>query len=129
MLGEKNANATIAVSDIERAKKFYEGVLGLTLAEQSGPEVLLYRTGGTRLMVYRSQYAGTNKATAATWTFGKDVDAIVETLKARGVVFEKYDFPGSTREGDVHVTGHVRVAWFKDPEGNILSIVSDAEGS
>ena len=78
------------------------------------------------LFVYRSQYAGTNKATAATW-IAEEVDALVRTLKSRGVAFEHYDFPNTTREGDVHVAGTMRVAWFKDPDGNIFSIVTPAE--
>ncbi len=129
MLSDKNSDATIAVSDIGAAKKFYEGVLGLTPAGPTGPEVLLYKTGSTRLMVYRSEYAGTNRATAATWSVGKEVDAIVAALSARGVVFEKYDMPGSAWEAGVHVMGHMRAAWFKDPDGNILSIVGAPEGS
>jgi hypothetical protein len=69
-----------------------------------------------------SQYAGTNKATAVTWDAGKDVDRLVQALKARGVTFEKYDLPDTTREGDVHVSGKRRLAWFKDPDGNIHAL-------
>jgi hypothetical protein len=74
--------------------------------------------------VYESQYAGTNKATAATWIVGADLEGLVRDLKAKGVTFEKYDLPGTTRQGDVHVAGKTKVAWFKDPDGNILSIVN-----
>jgi len=55
---------------------------------------------------------------------GKDLEREVETLKGRGVRFEHYDMPGLTRQGDVHVAGDMKVAWFKDPDGNILSLVS-----
>jgi hypothetical protein len=55
---------------------------------------------------------------------GGALDAIVRALAAKGVAFEHYDFPGTTRQGDVHVSGKTRVAWFKDPDGNILSIVN-----
>ncbi len=71
-----------------------------------------------------SEFAGTNKATAATWIVGKDLDAIVDTLQSRGVTFEHYDFPGTARTGDIHEAGKMRVAWLKDPDGNILSLVN-----
>ena len=79
-------------------------------------------------MVYRSEFAGTNRATAAMWVVGDEVDEIVRTLKGRGVAFERYDMPDTTLEGDVHVSGGRRVAWFKDPEGNILSVVNGTSG-
>jgi hypothetical protein len=73
--------------------------------------------------VYRSSFAGTNKATALTWTVD-DVEDVVRTLKAKGIKFEHYDLPETKREGDVHVSGDIKVAWFKDPDGNILSVVN-----
>ncbi|HYK43070.1 MAG TPA: VOC family protein [Thermoanaerobaculia bacterium] len=124
MLAQKDVVATIAVRDLAKAKKFYGQTLGLSeLATEEG-EVLGFASGGSRLMVYRSEFAGSNRATAATWLVGDEVDEIVRALKARGVTFEHYDMPHTTREGDVHVAGATRVAWFKDPEGNILSIVN-----
>ena len=86
--------------------------------------MIVFKSGKSTVNVYRSQYAGTNEATAATWAVGEDVDNIVQELKAKGVKFEHYDFPGMKREGDVHVAGKIRNAWFKDPDGNILSIVN-----
>lgn len=124
MLGSKDALATIAVRDIEAAKKFYDGTLGLKLADSQESEALVYKSGNSRVLVYRSQYAGTNKATAATWGVGDDIEGVVQALKAKGVVFEHYDLPGMTRKGDVHVDGKLKAAWFKDPDGNILAIVS-----
>ena len=124
MFADKTAAATVAVKDIKAAGEFYEKTLGLTSTGAGEPTVRTYRTGGSTLMVYESQFAGTNKATAATWMVGKDVDAIARELKAKGVKFEHYDMPDTTRQGDVHVAGEMRVAWFKDPDGNILSIVS-----
>jgi catechol 2,3-dioxygenase-like lactoylglutathione lyase family enzyme len=121
MLKETDAVATIAVKDVKAAGKFYEEVLGFErLASQTGG-VLTYRSGKSQLLVYRSEYAGTNKATSVTWTVD-DVEAVAESLAARGVRFEHYDFPGSTRKGDVHIYGDLKNAWFKDPDGNILSI-------
>ena len=123
MLGSKDAIATIAVKDIEVARKFYEGKLGLKQMPSQEPGVLSYKSGNSTVLVYESRYAGTNKATAATWA-SEDLKGVVQGLKAKGVAFEHYDLPGTKREGDVHVSGKTRVAWFKDPDGNILSIVS-----
>ena len=124
MLGTHEATATIAVKDLDAARKFYEGTLGLTPGGDENGEALSYKTGRSTLLVYRSQFAGTNKATAATWSVG-DVDAAVKDLKARGIEFERYDMPDVKHEGDVHVFGPMRVAWFKDPDGNIHSLVND----
>ena len=124
MLGNKEAFANVAVKDLERARKFYEGTLGLKKVGQEGEELLAFKSGSSTLLVYRSQHAGTNKATAVTWTVGKDVEGVVRELKAKGVKFEHYDMPGVKHEGDVHVAGDMKVAWFKDPDGNILNIAS-----
>jgi len=123
-LGSKDAIATIAVKDLARAKQFYEGTLGLKPIGPSDEEVQVYRTGNAKLMVYRSQYAGTNQATSATWGLGNELENAVQALKARGVTFEHYDMPGATRKGDVHVFGDFKGAWFKDPDGNILHVNS-----
>jgi hypothetical protein len=75
-------------------------------------------------LVYQSSFAGSNRATAATWVVGESLDDVVRDLGARGVSFEHYDMPGMMLEGDVHVAGDMRVAWFKDPDGNVLAVVS-----
>ncbi|MFZ0695782.1 MAG: VOC family protein [Nitrososphaeraceae archaeon] len=124
MLGNKDAAATIAVKNLEKAKKFYEDTLGLTQVGAEGEEVIIFKSGNSIVNVYQSQYAGTNKATAVTWVVGQDLEGVVQQLKAKGVAFEHYDMPGVTREGDVHVGGNMKVAWFKDPDGNILNIVN-----
>ena len=124
MIGDKDAIATIAVKDIEKARKFYTDILGLKPLPHAEPEVLNYKSGKSSVIVYKSQYAGTNQANAVTWGVGDDLDGIVQTLKAKGVVFEHYDLPGLTRKGDVHVAGTFKAAWFKDPDGNILHINS-----
>lgn len=125
MLGDKNAIATIGVKDMKVARKFYEGVLEFEPIPSEGtPQAVLYKSGSSQLLVYQSSYAGTNKATAATWVVGEDLDRIVQDLKAHGVAFEHYEFPGVTLQGDVHVMGKHRNAWLKDPDGNILSLVS-----
>jgi catechol 2,3-dioxygenase-like lactoylglutathione lyase family enzyme len=125
MLGDKDAAATIAVSDLQRARDFYENTLGLTPVQES-PGGILYKSGKTVLLVYPSEYAGTNRATAATWAVGDDFDALVADLKAKGVTFERYDdLPDTTREGDVHMAADFKAVWFKDPDGNILNLVNE----
>jgi catechol 2,3-dioxygenase-like lactoylglutathione lyase family enzyme len=124
MLGDKDAVANIAVKDLEVAKKFYEDTLGLKQVDAEGQEVIVFKSGNSMINVYRSQYAGTNQATAVTWAVGNDIEGVVGALKAKGITFEHYDMPEVKREGDLHVAGDLRVAWFKDPDGNILNIVN-----
>ena len=124
MLRSKDAAATLAVSDLQRARDFYENTLGLDPLLEV-PESILYTSGNSVVLVYSSEYAGTNQATAATWAVGDDFEAIVQGLKTKGVTFEHYDdLPGTTREGDVHTIGDLKGVWFKDPDGNILSLVN-----
>ena len=124
MLGDKSAAATIAVSDLDRARDFYENTLGLTAVQEDAGGVL-YRSGASVLLVYPSEYAGTNKATAASWAVGEDFDAIVEALRSKGTRFEHYDdLPETRREGDIHIFGDMKAVWFKDPDRNILNLVN-----
>lgn len=123
MLGDKDAAANIAVRNLQTARKFYENTLGLKQVDAEGDELIVFKSGKTLINVYRSQFAGTNKATAVTWEVG-DVNDVVRELKDKGVTFEHYDMPGMKREGDIHLGGDMKVAWFKDPDGNILNIVS-----
>jgi len=126
MLDAREAMATIAVKDLARAKKFYGDTLGLKEAGQEmDEEVAAYRSGKSTIVVYKSKFAGTNKATSATWGVGDELESIVGTLKKKGVAFEHYDMPGMTLEGDIHKFGEFRAAWFKDPDGNILHINSE----
>jgi catechol-2,3-dioxygenase len=126
MLGTKDVAAVLAVGDLDRARGFYESTLGLA-ALQEAPGGVLYRSGNGVVLVYASEHAGTNRATAAAWAVGGDFDSVVENLRAEGVTFEHYDsLPGTTREGDVHLMGDIRSVWFKDPDGNILNVVDTA---
>ncbi|MGE5413223.1 MAG: VOC family protein [Syntrophomonadaceae bacterium] len=122
-LSTEDAIATIGVKNLKTARKFYEDTLGFEPEHSDGDDAIAYRSGDTKLYVYQSEFAGTNRATAATWTT-RNVDGIVADLKERGVRFEHYKFPGMKLEGDVHVAGNTRAAWSKDPDGNILAIVS-----
>lgn len=123
MLRNTDAIATLAVRNLKAAAAFYEDKVGLERGPGEEKQVITYKSGNSKLLVYESQYAGTNKATAVTWAVD-DVEGVVDRLKAKGVKFERYDFPGVKHEGDVHVMGKRKNAWLMDPDGNILSIVN-----
>ncbi len=121
MLGDLDVTAVIAVKNMEEAKKFYEGKLGLVAAEPD-PSGVYYKCGNCKLLVYESQFAGTNQATGAGWRTD-DLASVVAELKSKGVTFEHYDMPGVTRDGDIHSwNDESKTVWFKDPDGNILAI-------
>jgi catechol 2,3-dioxygenase-like lactoylglutathione lyase family enzyme len=122
MLGNMAAVATVGVRDMKRAKQFYEKTLGLQRIDSMGDSAAAYRTGNSSLFVYESAYAGTNQATAVTWDLGTDVDSVVRDLKSKGVAFEHYDLPDTKLDGDIHESGDRRLAWLKDPDGNILAL-------
>jgi catechol 2,3-dioxygenase-like lactoylglutathione lyase family enzyme len=123
MLGDSDAVPTIAVRDTNRAAEFYEGKLGLKRGESPEKSILMYDIGSGKLIVYPSQFAGSNQATAVTWPVD-DVDGEVKRLRDKGVTFEHYQMPNMKLEGDVHVGPTNRAAWFKDPDGNIHAIVN-----
>ncbi|MDX8458786.1 VOC family protein [Mesorhizobium humile] len=125
MLENSNVTANLAVKDIAKAKAFYEGTLGLSQVDDMEGELIVYKSGDTLINVYHSQFAGTNKATAATWAVGDRIEPIVKSLKSKGITFEHYDMPGLSLEGDIHVGSGMKVAWFKDPDGNILNLVGE----
>jgi catechol 2,3-dioxygenase-like lactoylglutathione lyase family enzyme len=116
--------AGLAVSDMDRAREFYEGKLGLPVGIDSGDN-LQYRCGeGTVIHVYLSpEHAGKSTATLAGWGVD-DVERVVAELTAKGVSFERYDEgPIITDEkGIATFEGDARVAYFRDPDGNTLSI-------
>ena len=121
MLGKTDATPMIAVKDLDRARKFYEDTLGLKPVDEQGSEVVTLKSGDTIFNVYRSEFAGTNKATALNFDVD-DIDAEVRELKDKGVMFEHYELEGLTPKGDVYVGEGMKTAWFKDPDGNILSL-------
>lgn len=128
MLANTEAMATIAVRDIAAAREYYGNVLGLQenlVGGDAEGEVLSYLSASSRIMVYRSEFAGSNKTTSATWTVGDEIEEIVAALREKGVVFEHYQMPGLQLTGDIHVGDQMKVAWFKDPDGNILSIAGN----
>ena len=125
MLADKSVMATIPVKDLAAAAKFYEGTLKFKKLEEEGEEAITYQSGDSEIVVYRSKFAGSNKATAATWVVGDEIEDIVKELKTKGVPFEHYDMPGMKQQGDLHVADGMKAAWFKDPDGNILALTSN----
>jgi len=127
MLGKADAMPMIAVKDLDRARRFYEDKLGLETTDEWGGEGATLKSGDTLINVYRSQFAGTNQATALTFDVD-DVEKEVGELKEKGIFFEKYDLPGLEPQGDFYVGEKgFKTAWFKDPDGNILSLVESGQ--
>ena len=127
MLGDKQSIATLAVKDLKAATRFYEDKLGFVPVDREGDEVVTYRSGPSVFNVYHSKYAGTNKATALTFDVD-DIDKEVGELKEKGIFFEQYDLPGLQRQGDCYDgEGGFKTTWFKDPDGNILSLMEEGD--
>ena len=122
MLGTTDPTPMIAVKDLDRARGFYEETLGLTTIDTLGEEVVTMKSGDTRIDVYRSEFAGTNQATALTFNVD-DIASEVSGLKDKGVMFEHYAMEGLERDGDIYQAEGMKTAWFKDPDGNILSLI------
>lgn len=129
MLSNAPVVAVVPCVDLEGTRKFYRDVLGLKEAEipgaieEEGPGVAMFQCGGgTQLLVYQREEPSKAEHTLAGWIV-EDLDAVVDDLIAKGVSMEVYDLPGlEFDERGVGVAGETKVAWFKDPEGNILSI-------
>jgi predicted enzyme related to lactoylglutathione lyase len=120
MLSTAPIRPYIPVSDVARARKFYEQTVGLTPKEEFAGGVI-YECGGAEVFMYPTSNAGTSKASQAFWEVD-DVEAEVAELKARGVVFEEYDMPGLRTRNAIAAGGGAKTAWFRDSEGNILAI-------
>jgi catechol 2,3-dioxygenase-like lactoylglutathione lyase family enzyme len=123
MLADARIEATVPTTDLDRARAFYEGTLGLRPADQParGNE-LVYECGkGTRLLVYERPSAGSAEHTLAHFLVA-DLDATVNELRRRGVTFEEYDRPDIRTVDGIATFDDFRAAWFKDPDGNILGL-------
>lgn len=122
MLSDYPAMTTLPTSDLERARAFYEGVLGFTPGEDES-EGENYSAGGVKFLVYPSSYAGTNMATAIS--FAVDFDAFDDEaarLRDAGIEFDTFEFEDLTWEdGVAHMEG-MKAVWFRDPDGNILNL-------
>jgi catechol 2,3-dioxygenase-like lactoylglutathione lyase family enzyme len=124
MLVQHTPHAVIAASDLERSREFYERVLGFTGGE-STPGGHLYPVGAGFVMVYQTQYAGTNEATALGFTLDSDAfDAEVDGLRNAGVEFDTFDLDGVTWQDGVAHMGAASAVWFRDPDGNSIAVSS-----
>ena len=121
MLADAPVSAAVPAKDFARARKFYNEVLGLPVKMEIEGNAAFECGQGTLVFVFASPYAGTNQATAAGWQVD-DLDRVMAGLRDRGVIFEEYDLPGIKTVDGVATFGDNRVAYFKDSEGNILSI-------
>ena len=124
LLKDTPSSAILAVGDLDRARTFYAATLGLEPAGGSEQDVLTFRTGDTQLVVYESEFAGTNKANAVVFNAGANFDAIAGQLKEQGVRFEEYPDLGMDISDGVHRQGDFKGVWFKDPDGNILHVAN-----
>lgn len=122
MFKDSNIMAVLPAKDINRAKEFYRDKLGIEPSESMEEGSVMYSCGqGTRFLVYQTDNAGTAKNTQMGWETD-NLEAEMEELRGRGVVFEEYDFPGLKTENGVATASWGKAAWFLDSEGNILNI-------
>jgi len=112
--------ATIPTKDLQRARDFYEHVLGVTPERELERETV-YRAGASLFDVYLTEAAGSARHTLGSFIV-ENIEAEVAELRNRGVSFEEYDLPGLKTVNGVVQLGPDKVAWFKDPDGNILSL-------
>jgi catechol 2,3-dioxygenase-like lactoylglutathione lyase family enzyme len=125
MLTNAVVRPTIPVTNLERAKSFYQAKLGLkpidTDTSSSTPGSALLDCGnGTSIELYQR---GASKADHTLATFDvSNIETEVGNLRQKGVVFEEYDMPGLKTENGIATQGHIKCAWFKDSEGNVLCI-------
>jgi catechol 2,3-dioxygenase-like lactoylglutathione lyase family enzyme len=124
MLSDYTPITTLATADLARARGFYEGTLGFA-AQREGGGGIFYGAGDGTVFVYESQFAGTNKATAATFEVPEDAfDAEVRALRDKGVPFMTFEFEGVewSADGIASMGESMRTVWFADPDGNILNV-------
>ncbi len=120
MLTTAPIRAYLPASNLPRARKFYEQLIGLQPKEEYAGGVI-YECGGAEVFLYPTPNAGTSKASQAYWSV-TDVEAEVTDLKSRGVKFEDYNMPGIKMTNSIATGGGAKTAWFKDTEGNILAV-------
>jgi predicted enzyme related to lactoylglutathione lyase len=120
MLSNAPIRAYIPASNVPRARKFYEQIVGLKPKEEYSGGVI-YECGGAEVFLYPTPNAGTSQASQAYWSV-TDVEAEVTELKSRRVKFEEYNMPSIKMTKSIATAGGAKTAWFKDTEGNILAI-------
>jgi catechol 2,3-dioxygenase-like lactoylglutathione lyase family enzyme len=121
-MADRTFGATIPAKDLAGTRKFYEETLGLEAVHED-QDGILYKSGDSYFTLYPTQFAGTAQHTLGAFVV-RDVEAAVADLKAKGVTFEEYDLPGLKTVDGIADLGGERGGWFKDPEGNILAVVS-----
>jgi predicted enzyme related to lactoylglutathione lyase len=123
MLHDFPMYAYIPARDLARARQFYETTVGLRPTMETNGGVVYEFGKGTACFLYPTPNAGTSQASQAFWSV-TDVDALMRTLKAKGVMFEEYpDMPGERSAEGAVTAGGAKAAWFKDSEGNILALI------
>ena len=122
MLSDATPGATLPASDMARARAFYEG-LGFEADEEYPDGSVMFASGDGGFLVYQSEFAGTNKATAMAWRV-EDFDAIKKDLEDRGITFMDFEIDDDTKTVDGVLTdpNGRRASWFADTEGNILAV-------
>jgi catechol 2,3-dioxygenase-like lactoylglutathione lyase family enzyme len=120
-LADWSLGTTIPAKDLDATRRFYEDVLGAQVV-MDDPGGIVYRSGDSYFSLYPTQFAGTAQHTLGAFMV-QDVEATVAELRGKGVRFEEYDMPGLKTVNGIAELGGMRGAWFKDPEGNILSVV------
>ena len=122
MLTERRIHSSIPAADLGRARRWYEEMLGFTPVREL-PRGLMYEAaGGSRFVIYPTPNAGQSPNTLMGFVT-PDIEAEVRDLKARGVIFEDYDFPTLKTVDSIATNEATRSAWFRDSEGNIIGIV------
>lgn len=124
MLSDATVTTMLPVKDIERARAFYEGCLGLKPGGFKPDGKFVYLVGGTTLALFPKPEGTKADHTAVSFRV-VDIARSIEELKRAGVTFEDYDFPGLKTENHVCVLGAEKAAWFKDTEGNCLCLHED----
>jgi len=122
MLSQARTHAAIPTADLERARKFYEGVLGLSPLDATPGGVLYATHGDTRFLVFPSGGRASGTHTQLGFQVD-DIGAEVADLKRRGVTFESYEMPGFDAATSIATHPGGRSAWFRDPDGNLLGVV------
>ena len=122
MLTECRVHATIPASDLGRARKWYSDKLGFEPVRELPGGLMYDAAEGTRFIIYPTPNAGQSPNTLMGFSTS-DIESEVRDLKARGVVFEDYDFPTLKTIDSIATVGPTRSAWFRDSEGNIVGVV------
>ncbi|MGH2773422.1 MAG: VOC family protein [Actinomycetota bacterium] len=123
MLGDCPVVPMIPTRDRARARDFYENTMGLKMSRDQD-EGMEFQSGGGTIWVYETYVNIPAEHTLAVWNV-KDLDSEMEVLRSKGVQFEEYDFPELKTENGVATGGLGKACWFKDPDGNILSLIQE----